>query len=119
KQGAGGLMDIEFVAQNGALSASLTGVPAAPDALSRLAERGDIDADAAGTLIEAHRLQSRLQHMERVALAGSFRSETAGAGLKAALARAGGAETFDDVEAALERAKTAAAAIADEELPIP
>ncbi|MEL7464699.1 MAG: bifunctional [glutamine synthetase] adenylyltransferase/[glutamine synthetase]-adenylyl-L-tyrosine phosphorylase [Pseudomonadota bacterium] len=119
KHGAGGLMDIEFVAQNGALSASLTGVPAAPGALARLADCGDIDADAAATLIEAHRLQSRLQHVERVALAGSFRAETAGAGLKAALARAGGVATFDEVEAALERAKTAAVAIADEELPIP
>ena len=118
KHGAGGLMDVEFIAQNGALCASMTGVASALDALTKLAEAGELAAEDAASLSEAYRLQSWLQHVERVAVAGAFRADAAGAGLKAVLARAGGADDFEALEAKLEALKARAAEIADRLLPV-
>lgn len=113
KHGAGGLMDIEFVAQNGLLGASLTGAPAPPDALTALADAEAVSADDAAALRDAYAFQSRLQQVERVALSSAFRPDRAGAGLKAAMARVGGEADFAAVETRLRAVKDAAAAIAD------
>ena len=88
------------------------------DALRKLADAGELSAEDSATLTEAYRLQSWLQHVERVAVAGAFRADAAGAGLKAVLARAGGADDFDALEAKLEALKAGAAEIADRLLPV-
>ena len=119
KHGAGGLMDIEFVAQNGVLAASMADAASAYDALGKLAEQGAIANADAEALREAYLFQSRLQHVERIALAGSFRAESAGEGLKVALSRAGGVADFDALEARLAQLKEIAAEIADRALPLP
>lgn len=117
KHGAGGLMDIEFVAQAGLLCASLTGARSAPAAFDKLVAAGAMEAETAAALTAAHRLQSRLQQVERVALADSFRAETAGEGLKAALARAAGEGDFPALEARLAAEREAALLLADRLLP--
>ncbi|MGB1212544.1 MAG: bifunctional [glutamine synthetase] adenylyltransferase/[glutamine synthetase]-adenylyl-L-tyrosine phosphorylase [Pikeienuella sp.] len=113
KHGAGGLMDIEFAAQNGLLAASIAGAHGAVAALSLLVERGALPAADAECLQKAYRLQARLQQVERVALSAPFRSDTAGAGLKRVMARVADAEDFSDLEQKLETARAAAAEIVD------
>ncbi|WP_340108772.1 bifunctional [glutamine synthetase] adenylyltransferase/[glutamine synthetase]-adenylyl-L-tyrosine phosphorylase [Pikeienuella sp. HZG-20] len=113
KHGRGGLMDIEFAAQNALLGAGLTGAGAALAALEALQAAGALAPDDAEALIAAYRLQSRLQQVERVALTGSFRAETAGDGLKAAMVRAVDAMDFKDLESRLNVAREDAAAIVD------
>lgn len=117
KHGAGGLMDIEFAAQAGLLCESLTGARSAPVAFRALAASGAMTREDAEALLAAHRLLSRLQQVERVAVAGSFRAETAGAGLKAALVRAGEAVDFDDLEVKLAAARAEALSIVNRLLP--
>jgi glutamate-ammonia-ligase adenylyltransferase len=60
-------------------------------------------------LAEAHALAMALQQVERVALDRPFDPDKAGRGLKAAMARAGGAEDFAALEARLSRAQALAA----------
>ncbi|MFV0475463.1 MAG: bifunctional [glutamine synthetase] adenylyltransferase/[glutamine synthetase]-adenylyl-L-tyrosine phosphorylase [Pikeienuella sp.] len=117
KHGAGGLMDIEFAAQNGLLCAGLTGARSAPPALRALAEAGAMDEEDARALTEAHRLQARLQQVERMALQEAFDAGTAGDGLKAALVRAAGVRSFRELEARLSAARAGALAIVDRLLP--
>lgn len=117
KHGAGGLMDIEFAAQNGLLGASISGARGAAPALAVLSDRGAITVKDGEVLRDAYLLQARLQQVERVALTTSFRAETAGEGLKAALARATDAADFAKLEQRLTKARAAAAAIVDAHLP--
>jgi glutamate-ammonia-ligase adenylyltransferase len=60
-------------------------------------------------MIEAHELGLALQQIERVALDRAFSPDTAGPGLKAAMARAAGEADFATVEARLQQAQAAAA----------
>ncbi len=123
KHARGGLMDVEFVAQLGALqsaAAGETGVPlggaAAPALLVALREAGRLDAGEAELLSEAHALQTRIQQVARVAHEGPFRPEQAGPGFLAALCRATGCETLDDLSARLVAAQSAAAEIVEARL---
>lgn len=111
KTAAGGLMDIEFLAQTGTLAAGLGRCRQAADALPRLAAEGWLDEGAARELAEALVLQQRLQQVERVAVAGSLDPAAAGAELRRVLVRAGGAEDFDALEDALRRRQRRAAEI--------
>jgi len=119
KHAAGGLMEIEFVAQTGVLYHGLSGCRQVSEALPKLAEAGWLTADEAAALAVAHDLQSRLQHVERVAVEGSVEPEEAGAALRAVLVDAGGAADFADLERLLHERQAAAAAIADRLLPPP
>lgn len=112
KHGAGGLMDIEFAAQNGLLCASLTG-KSATRAFGLLRSPGKISASDAATLTASHRLQSRLQQVERVALAEAFKGEAAGEGLKLVMTRVAGEESFEALEKRLGEARAEACSIVD------
>lgn len=113
KHGAGGLMDIEFAAQNGLLCASLTGGESATRAFGLLESAGKISASDAATLTASHRLQSRLQQVERVALAEAFKGEAAGEGLKLVMTRVAGEESFEALEKRLGEARAEACSIVD------
>lgn len=111
KHAAGGLMEIEFLAQAGVLALGLGGVRSAREALPGLADAGWIAPETATALIAAHALQSHLQHIERVALETPFEPEAAGAGLKAAMAQATGHQSFAALEAQLLSAQAEASAV--------
>ncbi len=113
KHAHGGLMDIEFVSQFGLLNMSAAGARAPEDSLPLLAEKGLISADDAQALIAAYAFQSHLQHVERIAHAGAFQADKAGEGLKAALARIGGAKDFGELEVKLAALRSAAAEVVD------
>ena len=106
-------MDIEFVAQCGLLCMSVTGAKAPEDSLPLLVEKGAISADDADALMVAYALQSHLQHVERIAHAGAFQANEAGEGLKAALARIGGAKDFGELEMKLATLRATAADVVD------
>jgi glutamate-ammonia-ligase adenylyltransferase len=100
KHAAGGLMEIEFLAQAGVLFHGLAARAAGP-ALIELAGRGWITDDEAAALSEALALMQRLQQIERVALETSIDPTTAGEGLRRAMARACGAADFAALETRL------------------
>jgi glutamate-ammonia-ligase adenylyltransferase len=112
KHAAGGLMEIEFLAQTGALACGLARGLCAAEALPRLGDAGWIAPEEAEALAAALSLQSRLQQIERVALESPFDPETAGQGLRDAMASATGHDDFAALEAALRAAQGRAAAIA-------
>ena len=117
KLAAGGLMEIEFLAQTGALYCGLAGHRAPRDVLPRLAQAGWIDTPAATVLADAHRLQSRLQQIERVALDDAPELEAIGMELRRILAQAGPAADFDHLCTDLAALRSAAAAVCDARLP--
>jgi len=100
KHAAGGLMEIEFLAQTGVLLHGLT-CRAASEALTALADCGWISAGEATALSEALALMQRLKQIERVALETPVDPETAGEGLRRAMTRACGAADFAALEARL------------------
>jgi len=103
KYAPGGLIDIEFLAQ----ALQLVHAPARPDildtntiaALQKITAAGFLGGEDARLLIEAAGLEQALTQVLRIALDETLDADTASAGLKALLARAGGAADF----AALER----------------
>ncbi|HXC56143.1 MAG TPA: bifunctional [glutamine synthetase] adenylyltransferase/[glutamine synthetase]-adenylyl-L-tyrosine phosphorylase [Rhizomicrobium sp.] len=107
----GGLVDIEFVAQ----TLQLCAAPENPavlaantiEALRRLAAAGVLAPDRARTLIAAAMLEHALTQVLRIALDGPLEPETATPGLKALLTRAGKAENFAALEAALAETQAA------------
>ncbi|GMG82527.1 [glutamate--ammonia-ligase] adenylyltransferase [Paralimibaculum aggregatum] len=113
KHTAGGLMEIEFLAQTGALLRGLAGTRRVTEVLPALGAAGWISAAEADELARAHALQSHIQQIERVALETPFDGATAGAGLKAAVAAATGFEDFAALEAALGAAQAGAAAVVE------
>jgi len=116
KHAAGGLMEIEFLAQTGALACGLDTPIAARDALPALAEAGWLSDDDADALGAALALMQGLQHLERAALDTPFDPETAGQGLRKAVARAGGVGTFAELESLLDTHQRRAAEICREVL---
>ncbi len=110
KYAAGGLMEIEFLAQTGILYHGLECRSAAA-ALPALAEAGWIGADEAEALGEALGLMQRLQQIERVALESPIDPETAGRGLTRVMARAAQAEDFEALDARLKSLQARAAEI--------
>jgi glutamate-ammonia-ligase adenylyltransferase len=105
KYAPGGLIDIEFVAQALQLRAAAE-TPSllstnTVTALKRLAAArvlGESDADA---LIAAAALEHALTQALRIALDGPLDAETATAGLKTLLARAGGVGAFENLQTLL------------------
>jgi glutamate-ammonia-ligase adenylyltransferase len=109
----GGLMDIEFAVQAGLLATRTTDLRAAGEAAPELARRGWFSTAQAATLAEAHGLMMALQQVERVALDRPFDPETAGPGLRAAMARAGCAPDFASLERQLRAAQSEAATVVE------
>jgi glutamate-ammonia-ligase adenylyltransferase len=113
KYAAGGLMEIEFLAQTGVLHQGLA-CRAAGEALPALAANGWIGEAEAAALAEALALMQRLQQIERVALETPIDPETAGEGLRRAMARACGAEDFAALESRLAALQRTAAEIGED-----
>ncbi len=113
KYAAGGLMEIEFLAQTGVLYHGLA-CRAAGEALPALTANGWIGEEEAAALAEAHALMQRLQQIERVALETPIDPKTAGEGLRRAMARACGAEDFAALEGRLSALQRTAAQISED-----
>jgi [glutamine synthetase] adenylyltransferase / [glutamine synthetase]-adenylyl-L-tyrosine phosphorylase len=115
KFAAGGLVDLEFIAQtlqlreahraHEILDTNTIG------ALQRLAKIGALDEGDAATLIDAAKLEHALTHVLRIALDGTLDPATATPGLKALLTRAGAAADFEALEEKLATAQIAVRAI--------
>ncbi len=109
KLAAGGLMDIEFVAQY----LSLAFGHARPDILDvstrkvieKAGAAGLLAAGHAGTLIEAHRLYTDATQFMRLSIAGPFDPAKAAAGVKRRIAAATGFPDFEAFVAALDEAR--------------
>ena len=117
----GGLVDIEFIAQAAQLAAAQTGKDVLDQntfaALEKLAAAGVLAEGNAAALMAAARLEHNLTQVLRIAIDGPFKPETATRGLKALLARAGGASDFAVLEARLAETENAVRAIFDRQLP--
>ncbi len=117
KFAAGGLVDIEFIAQ----TLQLCTAPRDPSvlhtntiaALEALQRAGALAAGDAEALIASARLEQSLTQVTRIALDGTLEPRTATPGLKNLLARAGHAPDFATLEARLAEAQTAVRAIYD------
>ncbi len=117
KQVAGGLVDVEFVAQY----LLLRHAPENPEvldtgtiaALSRLAAAGHLDGDTAEVLIPAMRLYQGLTQALRMASDGAFRPAEAPRGLVDLLARIGELPDLAHLEAHLVETEKAAHAAYD------
>jgi len=112
KHAAGGLMEIEFLAQTGALLHGLSGQGTGA-VLTALGRAGWLGRDEARDLTGALALLQSLQQIERVALEKPFDPETAGPGLREAMARAAGVEDFAALGDLLSRRLERAAGIAE------
>ena len=96
----GGLVDIEFIAQEGLLLTSGADVlqPETDEALAHLAEAGWISSERSEELQHAWHCQMSLRQILNLAIEGAPDSESFSSGLKSRLARAVGAENFQAVE---------------------
>lgn len=111
KQVAGGLVDIEFIAQ----FLQLVEGPSHPqilaqntgEVLARALEAGVIDADIAGTLSSALRLYHRLTQVLRMTLAGSFKVAEAPRGVVDLLLTASAAPDLRRLELELSETQQA------------
>ena len=110
KFAAGGLVDIEFIAQ----TLQLCAAPRDPGvldtntigALHKLGAAGVLAPDDASVLIDAASLQHALTQVLRIALDGTLDPQTATPGLKALLVRAAGVADFAQLEARLAHAQS-------------
>ena len=105
KQVRGGLVDLEFIAQYLQLVTAAQH-PSVLDtntlaALGKLSKAGALGADQCAKLTTAGHLIHDLTQILRLSLDHGFDPKTAPEGLKQLLARAGGAETFEDLETRL------------------
>jgi glutamate-ammonia-ligase adenylyltransferase len=106
---AGGLMDIEFVAQY----LSLAFAHARPDILDvstrKVIEKagvaGLLSAGHVETLVDAHRLYTEATQFMRLSIAGAFDPDKAAAGVKRRIAAATGFPDFEAFVAALDEAR--------------
>jgi glutamate-ammonia-ligase adenylyltransferase len=100
-----GLVDLEFIAQYLLLRHAAARpeilTASVDDAFGRLGRAGLLASDEAEQLAAAARLLQQVQAMLRLTVEGEFAPDTATAGLKAALARAAGAPSFEALESSL------------------
>ncbi|HEY4265498.1 MAG TPA: bifunctional [glutamine synthetase] adenylyltransferase/[glutamine synthetase]-adenylyl-L-tyrosine phosphorylase [Micropepsaceae bacterium] len=120
KFAAGGLVDIEFIAQ----ILQLTRAPSQPGvldqntiaALEKLAGHGLVGLADAEALIDATRMEHGLTQVLRIAVDGPFKPDTATRGLKLLLARAGDAPDFSALETRLAQTQSQVRAIFEKTL---
>jgi len=93
----GGLVDIEFIAQAGALVIGLSGPTDTVGKLAALAERGWLSAKDAADLSAAFTLQAMAQQTARVATGDMIDPEAASPGLRKTLTEATGSKDFADL----------------------
>lgn len=105
---AGGLLDIEFVAQAGLVANRLGREPATRRALERLSDAGWLDAAGARTLGDAHRLYEDVTQLTRLAHGSGFDPRDASEPFARRLARAGGCASLDELK---DRVEASAAAV--------
>lgn len=102
KQVAGGLVDLEFLAQYLQLAHAHNHPqvlhPNAAQAFDAVASLGLVERETADILIDALTLQRRLLGLLRLTVEGRFSPRRAPAGLREVIARAVGVEDFDAVE---------------------
>ncbi|WP_299472072.1 bifunctional [glutamine synthetase] adenylyltransferase/[glutamine synthetase]-adenylyl-L-tyrosine phosphorylase [uncultured Roseibium sp.] len=102
KQVAGGLVDIEFIAQYlqlvNAQDTPNVLAQGTEDALERLRDNDCIDPGDAGVLLEALRMYQRLTQVLRLTLSGSFKPAEAPRGVLDLLVQASGSPTFTRLE---------------------
>jgi glutamate-ammonia-ligase adenylyltransferase len=114
---AGGLVDIEFVAQYLQLKHAFENPavldPNVIDSLQRLKQAGCLEDDRAGELIAACALEHALTQVLRIAVDGVLDAPHATSGLKSLLCRAGGADDFETLEKKLAQAQAEARAAFD------
>lgn len=105
KQVAGGLIDIEFLAQYLMLlhggSRPEVFSTTTPDALEKLRDAGLLDPGAAEALLAAYRLYQGLMQLLRLAIDSAFRPEDAPRGLAELLLRVGDSPSLSHLEALL------------------
>ncbi|MEM6664564.1 MAG: glutamine-synthetase adenylyltransferase, partial [Pseudomonadota bacterium] len=111
KHAAGGLMEIEFLTQTGALCFGLSQTRAAAEALPALTENRWLSEEDAASLDDALTLQSTLQQIERVALDAPLDPETIGPALSAVMVRAAGCADFPELSDRLASVQSTAAEI--------
>jgi len=118
----GGLVDIEFCAQYLELlhgwEVPDTLQPDTVMAIECLSAHGFLDSSDAADLLNAARLQHALLQVLRIAAAAPFESSDVSEGMKALLARAGGADDFDGLEAGLGDAQSRARGVFEKLLPL-
>jgi glutamate-ammonia-ligase adenylyltransferase len=109
KRRAGGLIDLDFIAQHLQLKGAAGGGPLAQNTGEALAALAQASPDLASTLDALHAdwaLESDLSQVLKIALDDGVDPGTEPVGLQALLARAGGAANFHDLQKRLaERAK--------------
>jgi glutamate-ammonia-ligase adenylyltransferase len=113
KHARGGLMEIEFLAQTGVLLHGWADCRDAGSALPRLAQAGWLTQGEARDLTVALRLMQALQQVERVALEKPFDPDTAGHGLRRAMARAGSVDDFGELQSVLTQRQARAGDIVE------
>ncbi|MFP3944915.1 MAG: bifunctional [glutamine synthetase] adenylyltransferase/[glutamine synthetase]-adenylyl-L-tyrosine phosphorylase [Alphaproteobacteria bacterium] len=111
KEARGGIVDLEFIVQALQLCAaadhpSVLGTNTQA-ALDRLTEAKALRPAVRDELAHAGRLYQGLTQILAVAVAGNFAPESAPVSLKQGLARAGGAETFEELDAHLAATQAA------------
>lgn len=113
KLDAGGLVDIEFIAQKLMLETQQEALisPNTSDALAALIEAGPLERADGEALIAALEYRSALLQVLRLAVGTGFSPETATPSLKSRLARAVDEEDFASVETKLTAHKTAVRAL--------
>jgi len=112
KYAAGGLVDIEFVAQ----ALQLCHAPSKPEvldqntvaALEKLRSAGALSATEAAELIDAALLEHALTQALCIAVDGPFQADAASPGVKALLERVGGEASFGRLELRLRTAQSRA-----------
>ena len=115
KFAAGGLVDIEFIAQTLQLCAAPSGADVLDSntiaALRKLGAAGILAPGDAKDLVNAASLQHGLTQVLRIALDGTLDPRIATPGLKVLLERAAGCDDFGDLERRLEAAQSAVRAV--------
>jgi len=103
KQGAGGLVDLEFIVQQGLLSLGHIAAvsPLIPKAIQRLESAGRLTLFEAEALLGGHAFLSSLQQIQRIAVKGDINPETVSAGLKDRLQRSVNMPDFETLQTAL------------------
>ena len=118
KQVRGGFVDIEFTCQYLQLVHAYEHPdviePNTQKAISKLRDRGLIDAEHASTLLNTLVLLQSLSQVTRLCFEGAFKPLRAPHGLKEILARVGGEPDFEHLEAKMYEAVRASAAVFEE-----
>ena len=109
----GGLVDLEFILQQGMLTARDPAVvhETTTDAIDALADAGYLDGEEARTLSHAFRLLQSLQQIKRVAVGVDMHSQDFSRGLRNRLALAADCPGFQVLEHRYSEARKAVAAI--------